>query len=154
MKTIKIPVPSTRYQRRQEQSTRRWLGILWLVLVFLDGVGTGIFATSLFVIHTLKTNARQPIELDSYNDRYLRWLTTMTINKLQLDSANAVELERELEETVRQSKLLRNTIREGSKVIAADAIARIRPLLPPDKREDYDRLMEEELGSWGIYPGK
>jgi len=154
MKTNIILAQPNRYWSVQEQKGRRWLGILWLALVFFLGVGTGIVATSIFVIHTLKANARQPIELDSYNDRYLRWLTTMTIDKLNLDTATANDLERELEETVRQSKLLRATIREASESIAVDAISRVRPLLPPEKRESYDRLMKEELGSWGIYSEK
>lgn len=108
---------------------------LSLMLVFLSGALVGAFAHRLYSARTV--SAKGP---DAYRQRYLNEMQT----RLKLDPAQMEALVKILDESKDRYKQARERIDPEMKQIQREQRDKIRAILSPDQKIEYERLLEEK----------
>lgn len=114
---------------------------LLLVLVFLAGAATGVFATRLAVRHFVRAAILQPDRIRVRIERDLVW-------QLRLDRAQRVQTGRILTDAHQHLRALRQEFGPQYTAIVSNAQREITAILTPEQRKKFERYQEENRPFW------
>lgn len=121
--------------------------ILVLLLVFATGVITGVVGTRYVVRKTYQEAAR---EGSFYRDRMEREL----INQLDLSEPQKEQVRQIFAQSWDEFRQLRAEFHPKFTNVTARTVARIREVLTPEQRAEFERLLAEKKAMWRSPGGK
>jgi len=113
----------------------RFTVALYLVLVFLSGLGVGLLGDSVYRTRT----EHHPRSIDEFRKRYVSDMRA----RLRLSDGQVKQLERILDETRLQYKEARERLRPELKAIQEGQTSKIRAILDPEQIAKYEKMRAE-----------
>jgi Spy/CpxP family protein refolding chaperone len=116
---------------------RKWKAIAGILLVFLLGSLSGVFAT--YAVY----HQRMEGVMRGEPGRAREFIVHRLSRDLNLDPAQSEQLRTIVRETHAQLRELRKRIRPETEEIMARSQDRVRAVLRPDQREKYEKIITE-----------
>lgn len=111
---------------------------VYLALVFLSGALVGGFSARLYQTHSVNASAA-PRNPEEWRKRYVSDFKT----RVNLDDAQLVQLQQILDETRQKFQKMREAEKPQAQAIANEQTERIRAMLRPEQKENYEAFRAE-----------